>query len=339
MSAAKGTKKKSNKKSKKVKGAQHDEIEFDSNPAGDSWARDANGDLVTDTARGHSMIDAFRKLFKHLREDGVKGHLKDSYGLWLDVNGSDDEDEDEAVDEVGMVKFDAQLASSQQSTKKIKHAIKFGNPEFMAIEELQSELKSRNLSAHGDKDKLIERLDEALEDEAQTMRETTRVVNHFTSKDTVLNIQTMVAKMNKQRHEDIQEKLLSAHHAIKDLNKLHDVISDQEAIIAEDERLYAEALARIAELERLNALKSAAVDQQERQQYEESLPQMVHKATFLGGNGWEPWSLEDLATARVDQTYCEVMVIDTSGIDWTAEMRDAKASDGRPIRVHHSAWQ
>jgi hypothetical protein len=209
----------------------------------------------------------------------------------------------------------------------------------MAIEELQSELKLRNLSTHGGKDKLTERLNEALEDEAQMMRETTRVVNHFTSKATKLNIQTMVAKMNRERHESIQEKLQSAHHQIRDLDKLHDVISDQEAIIVEDERLYAEALAKIAELERLNALKSATVDQQERRQYEESLPQMTHKATFVGGNGWEPWSLEDLAAARVDQAYCEVLVIDTSGVDWKREMCGAKASDGRPIRVHHSAWQ
>ena len=161
---------------------------------------DSGRDGITgsDVANGHRMITSFVKLFTYLRAEGQKDHLVDSYGLWLNANDSDDEPNEIPVDEIGMVTVDARLVLAQRSTKKIKKAVKRGNPELMPIEELQAELKERGLSERGDKGRLAARLDEALEAEAAAIRETTRVVNHFNSQRTKLNIQTLVTKPPRQ---------------------------------------------------------------------------------------------------------------------------------------------
>jgi hypothetical protein len=161
---------------------------------------DSGRDGITgsDVANGHRMIASFIKLFTYLRAEGQKDHLVDSYSLWLDANDSDDEPDDIPVDEIGMITVDARLVLAQRSTKKIKKAVKRGNPELMPIEELQADLKERGLSERGDKGRLAARLNEALEAEAAAIRETTRVVNHFNSQRTKLNIQTLVTKPPRQ---------------------------------------------------------------------------------------------------------------------------------------------
>ena len=75
-------------------------------------------------------------------------------------------------------------------------------------------------------------------------------MKYFTSHDVQLNLQTMISKMNRDKHGTLQQRLADANNSIKNLSKLHDVIDDQRSIIQEDERLLAEAYARIAELER-----------------------------------------------------------------------------------------
>jgi hypothetical protein len=67
-----------------------------------------------------------------------------------------------------------------------------------------------------------------------------------------------VAKMNRERHEALQGKLKTSHLQITNLEKLHDVIADQQAVIEEDEQRYGEAVARIADMQRLNALRTDA---------------------------------------------------------------------------------
>ena len=338
MPAKEKKEKKKSKKEKKKKGQEPAAVEYQNPSEEEAWQRDEQGRLVTDTARGHVMLGAFQSLFSYLREEGNKSHLKDSYGLWLDMDGSDDEAEQDGLDEVGFVQFDSKMLEGQTSVKKIKHAIRVGNPELMAIEELQADLTERGLSVKGDKERLVERLEGAYEEDALRMRDTTRVVNHFTCKKTTLNIQTMVAKMNKQRHEMIQSKLQGAHEDIVSqtatLEQKQKLIGEQELQIIEDERLLAEALARIAALERLARMHENNAD---RLVANGKLPLGTHRMRMDGGL-YNPWTLDEVQAARVDG-YCDVLVIDPNGVDWKRVLRGIKAPDGRPIRVQHTAFQ
>ena len=67
------------------------------------------------------------------------------------------------------------------------------------------------------------------------------------------------------------------------------------------------------------------------------LPMNTHKLR-MDGSRWDPWSLDEVAAARVDG-YCDVLVVDPSGVDWKKVLRGIKAPDGRPVRVQHTAWQ
>eukprot|EP01050_Picozoa_sp_SAG11_P010838 SAG11_NODE_1109_length_5830_cov_4.525388_1_plen_246_part_00 len=196
------------KKKKKKKGAK-DSAAVNHTAIVDSresqWERDENGKLIPDASRGHSMITSLGNLFNHLRAQDHK-HLVDTYGLWLLGPSSSSDEYEREVDgvysdlsiilplcltmrlsnaQMGTVLYDSRFTEELQSTKKIKNAIKKGNPELMPVEELQSELLALDLSTKGDKERLQIRLTEAMEAKAQSMRETTPLVNHFTSHKTV----------------------------------------------------------------------------------------------------------------------------------------------------------
>eukprot|EP01052_Picozoa_sp_SAG31_P006840 SAG31_NODE_319_length_17776_cov_4.703570_12_plen_535_part_00 len=223
----------------------------------------------------------------------------------------------------------------------------------MPVDELQELLAERGLSKFGDKKVLANRLEKALDKEAAKMRDPMRMVKYFISHDVQLNLQTMISKMNKDKHGTLQRRLADAKTSIENLSKLHDVIDEQRDIIQEDERLLAEAYARIAELERTpNKIHVIPVfgETSVGEEFEiahDGLPCPTHTMTTATSrlpqrqnatDPWRQWRLEDVAVAKADKKSCHVVILDTSGRNWTESFKKVKSKDGRQICVHQTGW-
>ena len=89
----KGKKGKKDKKDKKgnTKTFENPVDEVD-NPVADEWPRDKQGRMVLDKRKGREMVSGIAELYTHLRKSSVKDpSVRDSYGLWMHLDDSEDE--------------------------------------------------------------------------------------------------------------------------------------------------------------------------------------------------------------------------------------------------------
>ena len=266
------------------------------------------------------MTAALRGLYKYLRDESSNSEsgVRDTYGMWLEPDGSDEDSSDD--EDFGVVKVDKDMLAKQQNVKKMKHAMRVGNPALMANEELQEELKKRGLSVRGDKVALAARLTASFEEEAAKMSATTRHVNHFSSAATQRNVEFLVSKVNKASHFKIQDKLKSAHGEIEKLEKLHDVITDQNVQLMEDERVISALKAQIAELEaKMNSMMAQLRQTPDVGGY--AMGGSAMNGHTIGAfsasvrrsrsGGLAPWTLEQIAKERMSPL-CTVLIVDTT---------------------------
>eukprot|EP01048_Picozoa_sp_COSAG05_P007334 COSAG05_NODE_514_length_9082_cov_6.915730_6_plen_654_part_00 len=314
--------------------------------------------------QGQEMVGAIRNLYIYLRKEGEKkaqSGVRDTYGLWLQADGSDADEEDDDTEVLGVVKLDAKHMDKQANIKKAKKAVRVGNVEYMSNEELQEELQRRELSTKGDKDARKARLTAAFDEEARAMQSATRHVMHFNSPTTKRNIEMLVAKVNRSSHGRVQNKLKEAHEEVARLSKLHEVVTAQELQLMENDATISSLQARVAELEALKKTMDVATagltaggnvmgghtiasfTKVSRTVRENNVTVVNNDIQRL-----DPWDLAKIAQQKNFEggeefygarSVCTVLVIDSiSGINWNRAFKQQKTRDGRLIRAVHSSW-
>jgi hypothetical protein len=300
----------------------------------DAWPT-KDGKMVLDVQKGQEMCKGIQDLYVHLRKQAIKGGGgRDNFGLWKHVEESDDEDEganDSKEKHSGEMHFDAAFVDAQKAMKKTKHAMKIGNPDAMAPDELKRELAKFKQSTKGDPGALRSRLKAAYELEATKMRGNTRVVMHFNSDRTQRNLQQMIAKVNARRASAVQDKLKGAH---TDLREAHASLRDMQAQIDAQKAMLADLQAQLA---RPREVVRKVIEPM-------GVPKMaltMAVSTKLSGTtkaNWDAWSISQIAQEKAQLSKCQVLVLDTSGFKWEKAFKKMKTKDGRPIECRHSAW-
>lgn len=297
----------------------------------DDWPR-KDGNMVLDTKRGLEMCEMIQELYVHLRKEADKRGLagRDNFGLWKNIGDSEDEDEDEdesseAVGgDGGEIRLDAAFVDAQKAMKKNKQALKIGNADKMSPDELIKELQKYHKSTKGDPAALRSRLKAAYDEEATRMRGNTKVVLHFTSDLTQRNLQQMVAKVNHRRASAVQDKLKGAH---TDLKEAQAEIRQMQAQIDALQQQLAQKMPNV-----INKVVATGVP-------EMALTMAVStKLTGTTSSNWDAWSVGQIAQQKAQVSKCQVLVLDTSGFNWSQAFKKLKTKDGRPIECRHSAW-
>ena len=335
----------SKKKKGKKKGrfGRRSDTQVHSNPLADEdWPTDRKGRMRIDKHRGQDMMRDITNLYKHLRETAVRdATIRDSYGLWMHLEDSEDEggtdsDEEVVAEDDGAVTFDKHFMKRQLATKKLKHAMKVDNPDRMKPEEIEQALVKRGLSLKGDAAHQKDRFKAWLIAEAKRMHTISPVVAHFNSQITQRNLEMLVAKVNQGRHGDVQKKLMTAHADIQRLEKLHDVVAKQQGVILDRDATIRSLQARLAELEARGGSGGGG----------RGTIAAFSKDARVGGaadtaSRPEPWTLSQVADTKAMAPTCIVLIIDsTSGFEWARHFGAAKAKtkDGRKCSVIHTSW-
>eukprot|EP01043_Picozoa_sp_COSAG02_P034556 COSAG02_NODE_2425_length_8891_cov_48.519791_1_plen_519_part_00 len=333
------TKEKKKKKKKDSKSSKTDDtVDFD-NPLSSTkpslpkndWPR-KNGRMKLDTKRSGDMVMAIQKLYGYLRtqhELAREAGTRDPFGLWMHLDDSDDEkdgsDDDEPIE--GEIHYDDEAQEAQRSARKLKHAIRVGDPMKMPIADVQAQLQKLGQSARGDKKTLRARLQIAYSQQAQVMQGNTRVIQHFHTELTKRNIQILLMKVNKGRTKAVQDKLELSHGEIREMQA---EIERQRQMLA-DLRMQLEAArhqGRVTVVRKVgHGVPRPAI----------TMP-VSTKVTGRLLADWNPWTQADIAEEKARSTKCHVLVLDMSGFRWDSKFRKRKTKDGRSVEVHQSAW-
>ena len=304
----------------------------------DDWPM-KDGKMALDTQRGLEMCEIIQELYVHLRKEAEKRGLagRDTFGLWKHIGDSEDEDEDEDQNDSGGavggdegdIRLDTAFIDAQKAMKKNKQALKIGNADLMSPDELIKELRKYNKSVKGDPAAMRSRLKAAYDEEAMRMRGNTRVVLHFTSDLTQRNLQQMIAKVNQRRASAVQDKLKGAH---TDLREAHAEIRQMQAQInALQDQIARKGAAPVTVIKKVVARPMGVPTM--------SLTMAVStKLIGTTNSNWNAWSLDQIAQQKAQVSKCQVLVLDTSGFDWSQAFKKLKTKDGRPIECRHSAW-
>ena len=327
----KKSKSKSKKKKKaKKRGKADDTLEF-GNPLSSDWPMQ-NGRMKLDTQRSKEMVTSIQKLYSHLRaqaEIAKKAGTRDTFGLGIHLNDSDEDDasDDDGERHEGEIHYDEEALEAQRAAKKLKHALKVGDPMKMPIDDVKAQLEKFGKSQRGDKDALRARLQLAYSQQAEVMQGNKRTVQHFTSAATKRNIEILTMKVNKGRTTAVQEKLKVSHGEIREMQ-------------AEIERQRQELADLRAQLEAARQRASWGQPQvtvvREVSQRTTATMAVATKVTGRLLPNWSLWTQADVAAEKARKNTCHVLVLDTaSGCSWAAKFAQPhrKTRDGRRVEV------
>jgi hypothetical protein len=320
------------------------------NPISDEWPTNEEGNLKLSRRHGLEMCAGVAELYTHLRQTASRdATVRDTYGLWMHLVDSDEENDDDAshIDQDdGAVAIDRHLLEQVRLTKNNKEALRMNNPKHMAEVELQTALKKRGLSTKGSQSEMANRLTKAFNDEAKKMSAVGPYTVHFISAATKRNLEMLVAKINSMRHGDLQIKLKTAHTDIEQnlmrLNRLYEVVNKKDAELLDRDALISSLKSKIESLEAklasLGIVASTVAGGAGTGLLGHTMGAFAKESR---GQALPAWTLAKIADTVAMTADCTILIIDKStGFGWERAFlsRKIKTKDGRACRVYHTAW-